>query len=32
LLSVLILGEKIESYALAGSILVIGGVFLINKF
>jgi drug/metabolite transporter (DMT)-like permease len=32
ILSVLILGEKIETYALAGSILVIGGVFLINKF
>lgn len=31
-LSVLVLGEKIETYALAGSVLVIGGVFLINKF
>ncbi|MFN4977483.1 MAG: DMT family transporter [Bacteroidota bacterium] len=31
-LSVLILGEKIETYALAGSVLVIGGVFLINKY
>jgi drug/metabolite transporter (DMT)-like permease len=32
ILSVLILGEEIETYALAGSILVIGGVFLINKY
>lgn len=32
LLSVIILGEEIQGYAIYGSIMVIGGVFLINKF
>ncbi|MEY2595787.1 MAG: hypothetical protein RI965_1059 [Bacteroidota bacterium] len=32
MLSVLILGERIETYALIGSVLVIGGVFIINRF
>ncbi|NBO48959.1 MAG: DMT family transporter [Chitinophagia bacterium] len=32
ILSILILGEHIETYAMAGSVFVIGGVFLINRF
>jgi drug/metabolite transporter (DMT)-like permease len=32
LLSVLILGEEIQWYAIYGSMMVIGGVFLINRF